>query len=182
MLATMRVGEQSESALTAYERAAELLDPANPAGSGALILDDEGNKEISYGELREDSARFAAALRSLGVGQGDVVAMLMAPSLELVVAMLGLWRLGAAPRVVRLHAEPEAIIEAIGTSGARLVICDAGQRKKLVPAGGIPNDASPLVVVARGEAFGYDASFTEMMGGTGAFAGTAPLDSAESPA
>lgn len=177
MLATMRVGELTESVLTPYTRAAELLDPAKPAGSGALILDGEGNKEISYGELREDSARFAAALRTLGVGPGDRVAVLMAPSLELVVAMLGMWRLGAAPHAVPADSEPEAIIEAISAGGARLVICDAGQRKKLVPAGGIPNDASPLVVVARGEAFGYDASFAEMMGGTGAFAGTVPFDS-----
>ncbi|WP_234383020.1 AMP-binding protein [Streptomyces dysideae] len=51
--------------------------------------------DLTYGKLRRDSARFAAALADLGIGPGDAVATLMGKSADLALALLGIWRRGA---------------------------------------------------------------------------------------
>lgn len=156
--------------------AAQLLCDRHPAQDTAftVILANLDSEDISYGELREKSTRFAAALSSLGVGPGDHVATLMGKSAELVIALLGIWRLGAVHVPLFTAFAHDAIAFRLQSSGTRLVICDADQRSKLVPPGEIPTDASTPVVVARGEAFGYDQSFAEMVAG-GSMAGESPL-------
>jgi acetyl-CoA synthetase len=178
MAADDRVRELLDAFAVPGATAARLLCERHPADGIALtvIATDLNFKDVTYGELRENSARFAAALSSLGVHPGDHVATLMGHSAELVVALLGIWRLGAVvvPLSASLTREDVAVQLQIG--GARLAICDAEQRRKLVPQGEVPNDASALVVVARGEAFGYDASFAEMVEGRGQFAENAGDD------
>ncbi|GAA5229509.1 AMP-binding protein [Arthrobacter cryoconiti] len=130
---------------------------------------DLGFNDVTYGELSVKSLQFAAALASLGIQRGDRVATLMGTSVELVVALLGIWRLGAVDVPLFTAFAPDAISSRLRASTAKLVICDAEQRSKLVPPGHVPNDASTPVIVAHGEAFGYDSSFAEMVQGRGAF-------------
>ncbi len=70
----------------------------------ALIYDSPvtGNtvKTFTYRELRDQVARFAGALRSLGVGPGDRVVIYMPMVPEAIVAMLATARLGAVHSVV----------------------------------------------------------------------------------
>ncbi|WP_256939363.1 AMP-binding protein [Arthrobacter sp. BF1] len=157
--------------------AAVLLCDRHPAGDIAFTVIDASleSVDISYGELREKSMRFAAALSSLGVRPGDHVATLMGKSAELVVALLGIWRLGAVNVPLFTAFAHDAIDFRLQASGSRLTICDADQRRKLTPPGEIPTDASRPVIVARGDAFGYDHSLAEMVAGTGAYSGLAPL-------
>src|SRR5690349_9453542 len=71
-------------------------DPAAVAFAFPRYADGELQvEELTFGALREESARFAAALHAQGVGRGDSVAVLMGKSRSLVVALLGIWRLGA---------------------------------------------------------------------------------------
>ncbi|MET4003338.1 acetyl-CoA synthetase [Arthrobacter sp. UYCu511] len=157
-----------------------LLCDSHPAGEIAFtVIDAELESiDISYGELRAKSTQFAAALRSLGVKRGDHVATLMAKSAELVIALLGIWRLGAVDVPLFTAFAHDAIDFRLKASGSRLVICDADQRRKLLPPGEVPTDASHLVIVAHGDAFGYDLSLDEMVAGTGAFADLAELSAA----
>jgi propionyl-CoA synthetase len=79
---------------------------------------------LSYRELRDAVARFAGALRSLGVGRGDRVLVYMPMVPEAVIAMLACARLGAIHSVVfggfashelatRVeHARPRVIVTA----------------------------------------------------------------------
>ena len=60
-----------------------------------VVEPDLSYRDLTFGELGELSARFAAGLARLGVGPGDAVATLMGKSAELVVALLGIWRRGA---------------------------------------------------------------------------------------
>lgn len=168
---TSRVQELLDTFAVPGANAAELLCDRHPAGNTAFTVIDAhlGHVDISYGELREKSTRFAAALSSLGVGRGDHVATLMGKSAELVIALLGIWRLGAVDVPLFTAFAHDAIDFRLQASGARLAICDAGQRSKLVPPGEVPSDASLPIVVARGEAFGYDHSMAEMVAGTGPF-------------
>mgnify|MGYP006265463921 FL=1 len=85
---------------------ANALDRHVEAGRGeqaALIYDSPvtGTKRVlSYRELLDETARFAGALRSLGVGAGDRVVLYMPMIPEAVIAMLACARLGAVHSVV----------------------------------------------------------------------------------
>ena len=99
--------------------------------------DDEesGARKVTYRELHEQVCRFANALKSQGVRQGDVVAIYMPMLVESVVAMLACSRIGAIHSVVFGGFSPEALAGRIIDSGARLVVTvDEGVRGgKTVP-------------------------------------------------
>nr|WP_221375296.1 non-ribosomal peptide synthetase [Actinoplanes polyasparticus] len=62
-------------------------------GNAAVVLGDE---QVSYAELDARSARLASALAARGVGPGDVVAVALPRSTDLVTALVGVLRSGAA--------------------------------------------------------------------------------------
>ncbi|MGK3208856.1 non-ribosomal peptide synthetase [Amycolatopsis sp. MEPSY49] len=62
---------------------------------GAPALGCDG-RTLTYGELDRRSTKLANALRARGAGPGDVVAVLSGRSVELVVAVLGVLKTGAA--------------------------------------------------------------------------------------
>src|SRR5262249_49081216 len=76
--------------------AAPLLCDRHPAEQVALVYEDAAGREerLTFGQLRERSARLAGVLRALGVGRGDRVATLLPKSPELAITTLALWRLG----------------------------------------------------------------------------------------
>jgi acyl-coenzyme A synthetase/AMP-(fatty) acid ligase len=76
---------------------ATLLCDRHPADAVAytVVAPDLGLVQLTYGQLREESERFAAALAGLGVRPGDRVATLMGKSSEFLITVLGIWRLGA---------------------------------------------------------------------------------------
>jgi propionyl-CoA synthetase len=82
------------------------LDLHVDAGRGdqpALIYDSPVTqvvKKFTFGELREETARFAGALAANGVGKGDRVVVYMPMIPEAVIAMLACARLGAVHSVV----------------------------------------------------------------------------------
>jgi propionyl-CoA synthetase len=85
---------------------ANALDRHVAAGRGnqpALIYDSPVTgiqRTYSYAELLDTTARFAGALRNLGVGKGDRVVIYMPMIPEAVIAMLACARLGAVHSVV----------------------------------------------------------------------------------
>jgi len=111
-----------------------------------IIAADLSAHDVTYGELRRDSERFANALASLGIGAGDRVATLMGKSREYLVALMGIWRLGAVHVPLFTAFAPPAIAFRLTGSGARMVICDEGQRAKLVPGEHMPNNAEWRVI------------------------------------
>ncbi|ONM49351.1 AMP-binding protein [Nocardia donostiensis] len=133
--------------------AAQLLCDGHPADAVActIIEADLSSTDLTYGELREKSARFAAALAELGVGRGDRVATLMGKSADLVVALLAIWRRGAVHVPLFTAFAPPAIAFRLGAAAASVVIADAGQAAKLSPGDDIPVDAPWQVIVAGGE-------------------------------
>ncbi len=85
---------------------ANALDRHADGGRGdqpALIYDSavtDTKRTYTYAELRDQTARFAGALRDLGVGKGDRVVIYMPMIPEAVIAMLACARLGAIHSVV----------------------------------------------------------------------------------
>ncbi|MET8873975.1 AMP-binding protein [Nocardia sp. NPDC004604] len=130
--------------------AADLLCDRHPADRVAFTIVDPDltATDLTYGELRERSQRFAAALADLGIEPGDRVATLMSKSADLVVALLGIWRRGAVHVPLFTAFAPPAIAFRLEASRAALVIADADQASKLVPGDDIPAEPTWRVIIA----------------------------------
>ena len=72
----------------------ELYDRAVGQGGDRVAVTD-GGRSVTYRQLGEDALRLATALQSLGVGQGDRVAFLMANCAEYVACEYAVARIGA---------------------------------------------------------------------------------------
>jgi len=110
---------------------------AGRGGQTALIYDSPVTGQVrkySYAELRDETARFAGALKARGVTKGDRVIIYMPMIPEAVIAMLGCARIGAIHSVVfggfaarelatRItDAEPKLIVSAsCGIEGKRVI-------------------------------------------------------------
>jgi len=130
--------------------AADLLCDRHPADAVAFtfIEPDLTAHDLTYADLRERSERAARALADLGVGPGDRVATLMAKSENLVITLMGIWRLGAAHVPLFTAFAPPAIALRLTASATKVVVVDVGQRAKLIPSADIPADAPWRVVVS----------------------------------
>ncbi|MGW6377780.1 AMP-binding protein [Rhodococcus sp. NPDC055112] len=151
--ATSRVRELLEQYDTPQACAADLLCDRHPDTDVAftVIEGDLTSRDLSYGELRAESSKFAAALAELGVEPGDCVATLMGKSAELVIALLGIWRRGAVHVPLFTAFASPAIAFRLASSGAKFVVSDQNQLAKLAPGEDIPADAPWRVIVAAGE-------------------------------
>ncbi|HET7516904.1 MAG TPA: acetate--CoA ligase, partial [Actinomycetes bacterium] len=86
-------------------------------------------RAITYQQLRDDVARFANGLRSIGVRKGDRVNIYMGMVPELPVAMLACARLGAAHSVVFGGFSADALRDRINDAEAKVLITqDEGWR------------------------------------------------------
>jgi acetyl-CoA synthetase len=144
----------------------------------ALIWEGEPGDTLTYTyeELHREVSRAANALRALGVGKGDRVAIYLPMTPEAAIAMLACARLGAPHSVVFGGFSAESLRDRINDAQARLLItADGGYRRGgVVPLkrsadealdseGGCPSIRDVLVVRrhgAEGETIG-NAAMTE---------------------
>ncbi|WP_261720515.1 non-ribosomal peptide synthetase [Streptomyces sp. FZ201] len=108
----------------------------------------DGGVRVSYGELNARANRVAHALIGAGVGRGDLVAVRMGRGADLVAALLGVWKAGAAyvpvdpaypvERQEWLLADcvPVAVVESVPVEGPE---CDP------VGVGGEPGDVAYVI-------------------------------------
>jgi len=92
-------------------------------------------RTLTYGDLYEETCRFANALTSLGVQRGDRVAIYLGMIPELPIAMLACARIGAAHSVVFGGFSAEALKDRINDAQAKVLItADGGYRRgQIVP-------------------------------------------------
>ena len=111
------------------------LDKHLAAGRGertAILWEGEPGDErkLTYAQLHREVCKFANCLKSLGIGQGDVVSIYMPMVPELVVAMLACARIGAIHSVIFAGFSAEAIADRNNDASAKLQItADAGWRR-----------------------------------------------------
>lgn len=165
-----------QSSLT--RRVQELMVPfnADSASAAALLCDsrprdglayriigaDLTARDLTYGDLHAESARFAGALKAMGLGPGDRVATLMGKSREYLVALMGIWRLGAVHVPLFTAFAQPAIAFRLTGSATKVVICDASQTAKLTSSTECPADA-PWRVITTGQAQDGMLSFETLM-------------------
>ncbi|MER5933048.1 amino acid adenylation domain-containing protein [Streptomyces sp. NPDC002054] len=168
----------SEMALLTDTEIAELLgpdgpanrtpEPADPAEAPRLALDrlDEqirrapdavavsgGGRSLTYAELDAAATALARRLRATGIGPESLVGVCLGRSVDLAVALLGVWRAGAAYLPLD-PAHPRARREfTIEDAGVEWVIADATGREALagLPVGVIPLDDVPDTTPGAGD-------------------------------
>jgi acetyl-CoA synthetase len=110
------------------------LEPNTAAGEGnraqhlAVIWEgEEGTtRSLTYEELNSQVKTMAAALRSLGVSKGDVVAIFMPMTPEIAVALLAIARIGAIILPLFSGYGAEAVASRLRASGAKAMFTADG--------------------------------------------------------
>ena len=83
-------------------------------------------RTVTYAELHAEVVAFAAALRGLGIGRGDRVALYMGWIPETIVAVLGCARIGAVSSLVPVSLPAEALGDRLAAFRARLLVTQDG--------------------------------------------------------
>lgn len=139
----------------------------------ALIRYDSSGDLIptTYGELKRDSDRLAAALRERGVEPGDRVALLLPQSVEAAIGHLAAYKLGAiAVPLAALFGE-DALRYRLATSGAKAILTDAaGVARIEAIRAGLPELATILCIDGPSESA---EGLREAMEAAGTFGGQA---------
>jgi amino acid adenylation domain-containing protein len=127
---------QRTELLQRYSRGPELAQPAGLVHEWLLSAARErvaatavraGGSVLDYAELERRSARLAAHLQALGVGPGQFVGLHLAPSTELVVALLAVLRAGGAYLPLPPGYPAERLRFMLADSGTRIVLGDPGR-------------------------------------------------------
>ena len=117
------------------------LSPLTPLSflerSAAAFLDRvavvDGERRLSWAELRERARRLAAALQEHGIEHGDRIAYLAPNGSELLEAHYGVPAAGAALVAINVRLMPEEIGYILDHSGARMLVVDPSL-EDLVPS------------------------------------------------
>lgn len=108
--------------IVAWNLASVLAHHADRFGDRPCLV--WGDEAITYAELERRSAATAAGLARLGVGQGDVVALLLYNCPELLEAMFAVSRLGAVFMPINWRLAGEEVAYIASHAGARCVISE----------------------------------------------------------
>ena len=108
----------------------------HPADKLAMIHEDfEGTvREVLWGELQEQSNRFANVLRAHGVEKGDRVAMLLPPTPETAAAFFGTWKCGAILLSMSVLYGDDGIRHRVSDSQAKVLVTNEANKDRVDPA------------------------------------------------
>ena len=144
---------------------ATALRHADGSGRVAIVAEtEEGTvRTLTYRELSDQVASFAAGLRSLGTKRGDRIAVFLPLTVECAVAVLAIGAIGAVFIPIFSGYGAEAIAGRLRDADAKVLICADGfyRRGKVVPmketadeaADGAPSVDAVVVVDRVGRAY-----------------------------
>ena len=137
------------------------------AGSGRVALRWFGKRgearAYTFDDLARLTGRFAHVLREVGVGPGDRVAGFLPRIPEMLIAMIGTWKVGAVYVPIFTGFGPDAIEFRVRHSGARVLVTQWEQRARL-PAP-LPDGVTVVTVVGGGAGAPGDVDFWRVMHG-----------------
>jgi amino acid adenylation domain-containing protein/non-ribosomal peptide synthase protein (TIGR01720 family) len=106
--------------------------------------------ELTYAQLDDRAGRLAASLRDQGVRPGDVVAVAIPRSLDLIVALYAVQRAGAAYLPIDPSHPRERNDYLLADSGAAVVLTSAASDREPIAPVEIPADAAAYVIYTSG--------------------------------
>ncbi|MFJ8743802.1 amino acid adenylation domain-containing protein [Embleya sp. NPDC127516] len=95
-----------------------------------------GDDAVTYGELNARANRLAHALISRGVGSEDIVALVLPRGVEMVTAILGVLKAGAAYLPIEPGCPAARIVATLADTGAVLLLTHTAIRAAIDPAPG----------------------------------------------
>jgi acetyl-CoA synthetase len=115
-----------------YNIATDVCDK-HPRDKQAMIWEDwrGAEREVSFGELQDLSAKFANALEAHGVERGDRVATLLPSLPETAAAFLGTYKAGAILLSLSVLYGDEGIEHRLKDSGAKALVTDGANRHRI---------------------------------------------------
>ncbi len=103
----------------------------DPGRTALLSHKESGETRVaSFGELRDTVGRLAGALRSLGVGRGDAVAVFLPMGEEAVASFLAIARIGAIFIPVFSGYGPDAVAGRLGDPKPKVLVCGNGYTRR----------------------------------------------------
>jgi acetyl-CoA synthetase len=175
---TERVKELIEVFSSPDADAAWLMCDRHPDDAVAFtfVEPDGTTTDLTFGQLRERSRRFAGVLGELGVSRGDRVATLMGKSVDLVTVLLGIWRIGAVYVPLFTAFASDAVAARLAGADAKVVVVDPGENAKVsdgdwtvLVAGAPGQDLDPTQSLAGRLATAKPMSGSTATGGDGEF-------------
>src|ERR1051326_2997570 len=116
----------------------ELLQQRAAAAADKIFLFSEADKrQFTYNEFVQAVARAAGMLAARGVGEGDVVDLLLPHSLEYISADFGCWQLGALAGPVNGDLKEQEIAYVVANSESKLMLVNSEFLSK-VEGGRVP--------------------------------------------
>ncbi len=94
-------------------------------GSKVVTFDGAGCSEATFGEVAERVERLAAALRRLGVGEGDAVGTFMWNNQEHVEAYFAVPGLGAVLHTLNLRLFPDQLAHIVNEAGDKVILVNS---------------------------------------------------------
>ena len=120
-------------ALAHYNIAADCLRA--PAGATALLVaEGDDVARVTFGQLDDRAARFAAGLRALGVQPGDRVAVRLSQGVDMAVAILAVLRLGAVVVPVSIVLGEDGVVHRLGDSRPRVLVAAGSEQDAALAA------------------------------------------------
>ncbi|MFE7120118.1 condensation domain-containing protein, partial [Streptomyces sp. NPDC057654] len=111
------------------------LFAAQAARTGDATAVTSGQNHLTYRQLVEESDRISASLSRQGVRRGDRVAVAIERSPELVAALLGVWKAGAAYVPVDTDHPADRVAFLLADSAPSAVLC-TDRTREILPADG----------------------------------------------
>ena len=93
-------------------------------GDKRAVIDHDGGRELTYGELNARVNRLSNGLRSLGGEKGDRVAYLAPNTLEMLEGFYGIFQLGAIMVPLNIRLKPDDYVFILNHSGAKVLFVD----------------------------------------------------------
>src|SRR5712691_13015321 len=109
-----------------------------------MIVIISGERTISYPEIHARIARAAAGFRSLGLGGGRPVAMMLRNDFAFFEVAGGAAALGSPVVPINWHLKAEEVAYILADSGAKILVCHADLLPQI--SGGLPDHLRLLVV------------------------------------
>jgi acetyl-CoA synthetase len=136
------------------------LDDNDPEGRALTIVSrDRSSRDYTFGEVRDAANRLANVLIGLGIGRGDVVAVVNPQSFETGVAYMSLFRMGALALPLSSLFGPDALNYRLLNADTKAVITSAANAPKVREA--LIDSPLPMLIIdgepEEGEQSFYDA-------------------------
>lgn len=133
------------------------VDEHDPeARAMTTVNPDRTSQDYTFGDVKKMANQFGNALRSRGIGRGDVVAIINPQSIETAVSFMGIWRMGAIALPISQLFGPDALQYRFENSGAKAVIVTAKNEEAVREALG---EGSDVVVIVIGAGEGREDDF-----------------------